>query len=215
MAKNILGTFTPPARIMITTRVLATLSQGDWRSGIGEMLKVHAIAGPAEFAAIARDYNYLLTQDAVMRHYIRKSLEIKKTLIEVDEFDRGPRNIMNYGHTFGHAIEVATAFSIPHGIAVTIGMDMANYVAFQLSIAPESHFQRMHEVLKTNYLGFEQTPVPLEGFLAAIAKDKKNTDRELSLILPDQQGFVKISRHPADSRFIDACACYLSSVFPL
>ncbi|MEK7862885.1 MAG: 3-dehydroquinate synthase, partial [Chloroflexota bacterium] len=125
--KNVLGTFTPPSRIVIGGRVLATLDERDLRSGIGEMLKVHAIAGPDAFDRIAADYPRLLSDPALLRSYIRASLEIKRRIIEEDEFDRGIRNVMNYGHSFGHAIESATAYAVPHGIAVTIGMDMANY----------------------------------------------------------------------------------------
>jgi 3-dehydroquinate synthase len=210
-AKNVLGTFTPPARIQITTRVLNTLSDVDRRSGIGEMLKVHAIAGPADFDAIAGDYPRLVSDDRVMQCYIRRSLEIKKAIIEIDEFDRGPRNVMNFGHSFGHALEAATDYGVPHGIAVTIGMDMANYVAARLEIAPVSHFDRMHRILRTNYAGFEHTPVPLERFLAALAKDKKNTDRELSLILPGPDGVVRATRRPQDDSFVSACAGYLAT----
>lgn len=211
-AKNILGTFTPPARIFVTPRVLKTLTDVDRRSGVGEMLKVHAIAGPGDFDAIAGDYARLLSDDAVMQRYIRRSLEIKKAIIEIDEFDQGPRNVMNYGHSFGHAIETATDYGVPHGIAVTIGMDMANYVAAGLKVAPVSHFQRMHGVLRANYAGFERTPIPFERFVTALAKDKKNTDCELSLILPGQDGLVRVIRRPADESFMRACTEYLTTI---
>ena len=101
--KNVLGTFTPPATVTISTQVLSTLDEHDMRAGIGEMLKVHIIDGPASFDRIACDYHRLLKESAVTRGYIYRSLEIKKAIIEQDEFDRGPRNVMNYGHSFGHA----------------------------------------------------------------------------------------------------------------
>lgn len=209
-AKNILGTFTPPARIFIVPHVLRTLAPIDRRSGIGEMLKVHAIAGPEEFERIGRDFDSLLTDERVLAHYIRRSLEIKRELIEIDEFDRGPRNVMNYGHTFGHAIEAATAYAVPHGIAVTIGMDMANFVAAELSLAPPQIFQRMHPTLRANYLGFEHAEVPFTAFLTAIAKDKKNTDAALTLVLPDTDSHLHLVQHPADGRFANACARYFA-----
>src|SRR5581483_3202456 len=141
-AKNILGTFTPPARVDVSTRFLKTLDERDIRSGIGEMLKVHAIEGPQSFDQIAHDYENILSDDSVMLHYIRRSLDIKKRIIEIDEFDRGPRNVMNYGHSFGHAIESATDFAVPHGIAVTLGMDLANYTAVRTGRTGEAFFQR-------------------------------------------------------------------------
>ena len=67
-----------------------------------------------------------------MEEFIYDSLSMKKKLIELDEFDQGPRNVMNYGHSFGHAIESATNYAIPHGIAVSIGMDIANFISMKL-----------------------------------------------------------------------------------
>lgn len=208
--KNILGTFTPPARIDVSTRFLETLDEKDVRSGVGEMLKVHAIDGPASFGEIARDYESMLRDDAVMMRYIRRSLEIKKGIIEVDEFDRGVRNVMNYGHSFGHAIESATDFAIPHGIAVTIGMDMANYTAMRTGRASEVPFQSMHPTLRANYRGYEEYSVPMDRFLNAIARDKKNLDAQLTLILPNGDGRVGIVQQPNDEAFRAICSDYLS-----
>ena len=81
-------------------------------------------------------------------------MEIKKRYIELDEFDQGPRNIFNYGHSFGHAIEAATHFMIPHGIAVTIGMDMANKISMNRRLISSSHYNRMSGVLRENYKNF-------------------------------------------------------------
>jgi 3-dehydroquinate synthase len=209
--KNVLGTFTPPARVTVATRLLDTLSPEDVRSGVGEMLKVHAIEGPEAFDAIAADYERLFGDGSTMERYVRRSLEIKKRIIELDEFDRGPRNVMNYGHSFGHALESATDFAIPHGIAVTIGMDMANFTAERLERSGGT-FARMHPTLAANYSGFEGTPVPLDSFLEAIGKDKKNVGRELRLVLPDGDGRVGIDSYPADDRFRSICAEYLEDV---
>jgi 3-dehydroquinate synthase len=212
-AKNILGTFTPPADVTISTQFLQTLDERDVRSGVGEMLKVHAIAGPAAFDCIAADYAALFGNPALMQQYIRKSLQIKKAYIEQDEFDRGPRNVFNYGHTFGHAIESATDFAVPHGIAVTLGMDMANFVSFRMGVGRQMHFQRMHPVLRANYRGFERHPVPLDRFLTAIAKDKKNTGTgSVTLILPDLDARVFRAAYPADDNFRQYCAEFLETV---
>jgi 3-dehydroquinate synthase len=208
--KNILGTFTPPQRVVVSTRVLRTLDERDIRSGIGEMLKVHAIEGPAAFDRIAADYPRILGHADVMRDYIQRSLAIKKVLVELDEFDRGPRNVMNYGHTFGHAIESATSFAIPHGIAVTIGMDMANFVAEALG-RTTGHRERMRPVLRANFDGYEQTPVPFDAFMAAIMRDKKHRDTSLTLILPDAEGRIGVVTQPNDDRFQLACREYLES----
>lgn len=209
-AKNVLGTFTPPGRIEIDVAVLPTLDEVDVRSGIGEMLKVHAIDGPESFDRIAADYGRLLAEPDVMTAYVRRSLELKRRLVELDEFDRGPRNVMNYGHSFGHAIESATDYGVPHGIAVTIGMDMANHVAEALGRTGFEHVERMAPVLAANYSGFADTQVPIDDFLAAIAKDKKNTAVALRLVLPDAEGRVSLIEQPADEAFRAACERYLA-----
>ena len=209
-AKNIVGTFTPPARVDIDIKFLDTLDEVDIRSGIGEMLKVHAIAGPDEFALIAADYHRLQSDRDILAHYVYRSLGFKRVLIELDEFDQGPRNVMNYGHSFGHAIESATSYGIPHGIAITIGMDMANHVARDLGITTAEHASRMRPTLAANYRGFEHTHIPRDQMLAAIAMDKKNTAAELRLILPDVDGRVAIVKHPADNAFRRICDGFLA-----
>jgi 3-dehydroquinate synthase len=210
--KNILGTFTPPAEIHVSTDLLRTLDAIDVRSGIGEMLKVHAIAGPDVFSRIAADYPVLTTDVGVLKQYIRDSLAIKQTMIEADEFDRGPRNVMNYGHSFGHAIEAATDFAIPHGIAVTMGMDMANYYASKADTTVRPHFERMHPTLASNYVGFEEVPVPLDLLLSALAKDKKNSDTALRLVLPDGDGRIGLTWRAADGTLRAACSEFLATV---
>lgn len=212
-AKNILGTFTPPRHVTISTRFLATLDERDTRSGVGEMLKVHAIQGPEAFDRIAADYQRLFADATLMERYIRNSLLIKKGYIEDDEFDCGRRNVFNYGHTFGHAIEAATDFAIPHGIAVTIGMDMANFVAAELGVGTTAQFERMRPVLRANYRGFERHPVPLDGFLAAIGKDKKNLGSgQVTLILPDGEARIRKDSYPNDDRFARLSAAFLDDV---
>ncbi len=209
-AKNILGTFTPPKAIWTDLSFLDTLDEKDVRSGIGEMLKVHAIEGPEAFDRIAVAYASLAADRAALARFLRDSLEYKKKLVEADEFDRGPRLVMNYGHSFGHAIEAATAFVVPHGIAVTIGMDLANFAAARLGLGRAEHYRRMRPALAANWRGFESTCVPLEPFLAALGKDKKNTATKLGLILPGPDGRIRRFEVANDDAFRAACAEYLA-----
>ena len=208
--KNILGTFTPPRGIYVSTRFLQTLDERDVRSGIGEMMKVQVIDGPASFDAIAVDYQNLFDDPSVMARYIRKSLLVKQGYIEKDEFDQGPRNIFNYGHSFGHAIEAATGFAIPHGIAITIGMDMANYTAWKLGIGSEDNYHRMSPTLKKNYRGFETHPVAMDVFTNALSKDKKNVGHgSVTLILPGHDGMPFREAYPSDENFLGLCTKFL------
>lgn len=172
-AKNILGTFTPPREVFISTDVLMTLDRDAIRSGIGEMLKAHIIDGPDTFDRLSLEFSSIETDPSVMGRCIRRSLMIKKRFIEADEFDRDVRNIFNYGHSFGHAIESATDFAVPHGVAVTIGMDMANFIALQKGMTTAEHYARMHPVLAANYAGFSECEISFQSFWEAMAKDKK------------------------------------------
>lgn len=208
-AKNILGTFTPPEEVHICVHVLKTLEKREMRSGMGEMLKVHAIEGPESFDRIASDLGNILSDQSVMERYIHRSLEIKKPIIELDEFDKGVRNVMNYGHSFGHAIESATDFAIPHGIAVSMGMDMANFISIHLGISDEGHYKRMHQILKNNAINSEHIEIPEVEFFSAILKDKKHTEAHLKLVLPDKSGKITVRSVSNDEKFRSLCIQYL------
>ncbi len=210
-AKNILGTFTPPRFVHLGTGFLDTLSETEIHSGVGEILKAHAIDGPASFDAVAADYPRLLTDRAALLKHVRRALAIKKPFVEEDEYDQGVRLVFNYGHSFGHALEAATEFAIPHGIAVSIGMDLANLVAARLGVGAEEHYRRMHRVLRANYAQFAGTPVPREKFFTALGKDKKNTSAgSVTLILPDKQGRVFRDTYRFDERIKTACEEFFS-----
>lgn len=205
-AKNILGTFNPPREIHVCSRFLDTLESRDVRSGIGEILKVHAIAGADTYDRLAADYDRLRADRSVLLHYIREALLIKQRYIEQDEFDVGVRNVFNYGHSFGHAIESATDFGVPHGIAVTMGMDIANRVAVLRGLTPERHYARAHGAIAKNYGEFGATRVPLDAMLDALTKDKKNTSSSLVLILPvGEEAKIQRVEVAPDAAFREQC----------
>lgn len=211
--KNILGTFNPPNEIFICADFLDTLEGKDIRSGIGEILKVHAIDSAAAYDRLAADYESLQTDQNVLVAYIRQALLIKRRFIEVDEFDRGVRNIFNYGHSFGHAIEAATDFGVPHGIAVTMGMDMANRIAVLRGLLPEQHYLRMHPVLHKNYAPFANTSIPLDDMLSALMKDKKNTSSKLVLIFPvGDEATIQRIEVVSDEAFKGQCQLFLDEI---
>ena len=211
--KNILGTFNPPSQVWICPSFLDTLSQNELQSGIGEILKVHAIAGLEVFNKLKNDFHDLVSNRPVLLSYIRSALLIKKKYIELDEFDRGIRNIFNYGHSFGHAIEAATHFAIPHGVAVSMGMDMANHIAVMRGLLPEGHRDRMHGLFQENYQNFRHTSIPLEELLEALMKDKKNTSTELMLIFPvgDSAEMERVSVLP-DASFRLQCKNFIEMI---
>lgn len=210
--KNQLGTFTSPNDIFISTDLLGTLDETDVRSGLGEMIKAHIISGWEDTRAIAADYMRIIEDRQIMAYYIRRSLEVKKVMVEVDEFDRNERLIMNYGHSFGHAIESATDYAIPHGIAVTIGMDMANYVSHRFRFIGREVYDELHSLLAMNYAGFEQIPIPEERFFAALARDKKNIGGDVSLILLRDPGRVFRDRCSDNQQLRSICAEYFAEL---
>jgi 3-dehydroquinate synthase len=183
-AKNILGTFNPPKRVLIHAEFLDSLDQTDIRSGVGEIIKVHAIEGAAAFDRLAAEFGRLFDDRAVLLRYIRSALSIKQPFIEEDEYDKGIRNIFNFGHSFGHAIESATNYRVPHGIAVTMGMQMATFIAVRRGLLPLAHYERMRPILRKNYGDFAETSIPIDSLFAALMKDKKNTSAALRLIFP-------------------------------
>ena len=210
--KNQLGTFTPPADILVSTDVLDTLDEADLRSGLGEVIKVHVMSGWEDVRALARDQSRLATDRPLLQHYIRRSLEIKQVRIEADEFDTGVRLVLNYGHTFGHAIESATRYAVPHGIGVTIGMDFANFVAWKFGLLDRATFEFLHEILAANYGAFAAVPIPDAAFFDALARDKKHTGSEVSLVLLRGPGDVFLDRYPNDGRFRDICREFLAQL---
>jgi len=211
--KNILGTFNPPSQIWICPAFLDTLALKEVQSGIGEILKVHAIAGQEAFDKLKVDFSRLISDRQVLIAYIRAALLIKQKYIEIDEFDQGIRNIFNYGHSFGHAIESATHFAIPHGVAVSMGMDMANHIAVDRGLLSDQHRDRMHGVLQENYQDFKNIPIPVDLMMGALMKDKKNTATELMLIFPvGDHAEIKRVGVPPDELFRNQCKQFVETL---
>jgi len=210
--KNLLGTFLPPEKIHIASIFRNTLDHPALCSGIGEMIKVHAIAGRDRLDHLNTSYAQLFTNPNCMSQFIHDSLEIKRTFIEEDEYDQGIRNVLNYGHSFGHAIESATEFAIPHGIAVTIGMDMANFVAAKLNLIDIGYFERYRKLMAANTKLFHEIQIPIAGFMDAIMKDKKNIDAGLVLILPVRSCRIKKTLVSDLVSFKEACNRYLHDI---
>ena len=155
-------------------------------------------------------YEKLINDSFVLEKFIFNSLVMKKKLIEIDEFDSGPRNVMNYGHSFGHAIESATNYTIPHGIAVTIGMDIANYVAAKLGVSTYKHFERMHDVMDKNCHTYRHVDIDVNLLMLALSKDKKNSATQLRLILPDQDGCIHIGLYDNNDALLDNIKDYFA-----
>jgi len=189
--KNLLGTFNPPSAIYIYMEFLDSLSDSEIKSGIGEMLHYFLTEGIELAQSISDNYENLLRNRSGLSYYVNNSLRIKKEIIEVDEFDKSIRHIFNYGHTFGHAIEAITNYSIPHGQAITIGMDLANYISLHLDMLTIDKFNKMHNILQKNIPAFKIDASNIELYCSALSRDKKNKGNLLGCILTRGAGKVE------------------------
>ena len=181
--KNQLGSFFPPKSIFIDTQFLTTLPESEKRSGLGEMLHYFLVTSDTDLQLVEEYGDQALVDDTVLRRFIARSLEIKKAMIEIDEFDQGPRAIFNYGHSFGHAIEAATNNKVPHGIAVAYGMDLANLISVELGLISKELRNRIRKSLAKAFTGTPLPEIDVDLIFAALRKDKKNQGKDIKVIL--------------------------------
>ena len=125
---------------------------------------------------------------------VSRSLAIKKSYIEIDEFDQNQRQVFNYGHSFGHAIESLTDYAVPHGIAVSFGMDMANFISVKMGFMKSKIREEIRELLQKIWKEYDIRNLDVKKFRTALAKDKKNVGHELRLILC--KGYGKVFKAP-------------------
>jgi len=192
--KNQVGGFYPPNRIYVDLNFLDTLSGADLQSGLGEMSHYFVVSGEKNFKKYKQDYTSAITDKKVLANMIAKSLGIKKSYIEIDEFDRNERQVFNYGHSFGHAIESLTDYSVPHGIAVSFGMDMANFISVKMKLLDSKIRLEIKELLQKIWQGYDIKQLDAKKFCGALSKDKKNVGGELRLILC--KGYGKVFKTP-------------------
>jgi 3-dehydroquinate synthase len=181
--KNQLGGFWPPREILIDFTFCKTLSALDICAGLGEMMHYFLVDGRDCIHKLSGEVKDAKINDHVLSKLVERSLLIKKAMVEIDEFDQGPRRVFNYGHTFGHALEAATNFAVPHGIAVAYGMDLANIISARLGLINIDLRNELRLILDEIW---DICPIPLlkiDVFLAALMKDKKNVDGKLNAIM--------------------------------
>jgi len=206
--KNLIGNFYPPSDIFIDISFLESLSIEDIKSGIGEMMHYYIYAASPLFDELVRDYQTVIKDRQLLLEHIRESLKIKKSVIENDEFDRGERNKFNYGHTFGHALESAADYTIKHGHAVTVGMDIANYISFKLSLINQDVFRELHKKLSINFPEYDWDGIDLDQYLAYLAKDKKNIGDKIGCILAKGPRMLIKQQLPMDNDFKEMILAY-------
>lgn len=208
--KNVVGTFYPPSWVVIDPVFLESLAVEDIESGIGEMLHYFVYADSPALERLIREHDRVLTERSRLQPYIRESLAIKKVVIEDDELDQGERNKFNYGHTFGHAIEAASDFSVRHGHAVTVGMDIANYVSVGLGLMSQETYDRLHELLRVNFPSHDWTGFDVDRYLRALARDKKNLGDSVVCILAESPGKLMKTALPLEGELTSRIRGYFA-----
>lgn len=190
LGKNLVGAFWQPKMVIVDPKLLETLAQREFSAGMAEVIKYGAIASEELFELIES-----LTPGQISAHLeeiIYRCCDIKITFVEKDEYDFGERMLLNFGHTFGHAIESLGGYEKHlHGEAVGIGMVMATKVGETLGITPKGSATRLASVLQSYGL-----PVDWENdqgsLISGILMDKKSSREGLQVILLKKIGSALI-----------------------
>jgi 3-dehydroquinate synthase len=197
-AKNAVGTFWQPSGVMIDTVHLGSLPNREYSSGLAEVVKYGVILDADFFDYLERHAGALLERSpASLEYVIQRSCELKAGVVQKDERETsGLRAILNYGHTFGHAIEATTSYGrYLHGEAIAIGMTMAGYLAVQRKLWTPQDFDRQTSLLERLQLPTKLADsVATHSMLQAMQLDKKTEHGVLHLILPTRMGHVQSFR---------------------
>ncbi|MCL2339615.1 MAG: 3-dehydroquinate synthase [Actinomycetia bacterium] len=181
--KNLVGAFYQPSWVLIDPTVLLTLPEREWKSGLAEVIKYGAIQDADLFERLHQSLD-----DAALTEVIRRCCQIKARIVEQDEREHGQRMLLNFGHTFGHAIELAGAYAgLNHGEAVAVGMVIAARIGESLGLTAAGTVQALRELLTQQRIDY-QSPYPLTSLLPLVAADKKNLSGGLQMVLLRQIG---------------------------
>ena len=192
--KNLVGAFWAPSSVIIDPEFVSTLDQDDFRSGLGEVLKI-AIGLDAElfdFCESQRDTVLARDPDA-LEVLIARSLQAKIDVVEADFREGSRRKLLNLGHTLGHAIEAATNFAIPHGAAVARGMHFSLRLAVEHGKLSASAAERAQRLLTA--FGYPEDPLPVsdpQELATFIRRDKKRSGAEIDFIMPTGIGHSEV-----------------------
>ena len=194
VGKNLVGSFHQPLVVLIDPAVLSTLPEREYRAGLYEIIKAGVIVDASLFRLFTEQRTGVLAQDpAVVDHMISEAVRIKAEVVSADEREAGLRRILNFGHTFGHALEAHTHYTgFLHGEAVSWGMRAATYLADGLSLLPPSDRDAIISVL--NHYG----PIPamngitVEPLQHLLLHDKKTIQQRIHFVLPVRIGEVKV-----------------------
>ena len=199
--KNLVGTFHPPEHVSIDPALAETLPRDQFASGLIEAAKICFCRGEEAFQAHMAAGPSPGMSTAALEAVIINSLQAKKYFIEIDEFDKRERLLLNFGHTFGHAIEGASHYAIPHGIAVGIGIlcslafQRERGISFDTIERIAIFEQHLHEMVTSLPAIREHlAALSIDDVLERFASDKKHTGTQFTLILVNGAGDVVLEQ---------------------
>jgi len=213
LGKNMIGAFYQPLKVVCDLDTLKTLPQRELSAGLAEVIKYGPIADMEFFAWIEAHLEAILARDpAALAHLVRRSCQIKAEVVGQDEREAGLRAILNFGHTFGHAIEAGLGFGVwLHGEAVGCGMVMAAQLSARLGLVDAFFVNRLTQLIHKAGLP-TKAPVLSGGdnaarYLELMRVDKKAEAGEIKFVLIDKPGraIVRSAPDAAVRLVIDAC----------
>jgi 3-dehydroquinate synthase len=194
--KNLIGAFYQPRLVLADTATLLTLSDREYRAGLGELVKYGIIMDAALFARLESEVARLNARDLpLLNEIVRRCCELKAQVVQEDERETagGRRAILNFGHTVGHAVEAIAGYGqVLHGEAVAIGMVAEGQLAVRRGLWSAEELGRLERLLGA--LGLPTALPDLDGpsLLAAMGRDKKNIDKGIVFVLPTRIGDVTV-----------------------
>ena len=192
--KNKIGVFYQPRLVITDISTLKTLPQKEFANGLAEVIKSAVIWDKEFFAYLEAHLDGIKSlDDRELEEIVFRSAKIKAGVVEKDERDLGLRNILNYGHTIGHAIESAADFRVSHGEAVAIGMVAAARISNRMGILDINELNRMKSLIKRAGLTTETPKLELDRIIQAVRHDKKILEGKIRFVLPKAIGDVFIT----------------------
>jgi 3-dehydroquinate synthase len=204
LGKNMIGAFYQPERVVVSLDTLDTLPPRELSAGLAEVIKYGPIADMAFFEWLESHMEALRARDpAALVQAVRRSCEIKAEVVGVDERESGLRAILNFGHTFGHAIEAGQGYGAwLHGEAVGCGMVMAADLSARLGLADGELAARIRQLVARAGLPVAAPAMPMARWFELMAVDKKAADGAIRYVLLDGPG--KAQMRGADPALVEA-----------
>ncbi len=190
--KNLCGAFYQPIAVFADCETLKTLPYETFNEGCAEVIKYGMILDK-EFLLFLQENDIRENIECV----IKRCVEIKRDVVSRDEFEKGERKLLNFGHTIGHAIEKCSGLTISHGNAVAIGMVIATKGAYEIGMSEDDYSNVLLPILKKNELP-TSCEFSAEELYKASLSDKKRSFDTMSVIVPEELGLCKIMKLPID-----------------